>query len=102
MKHSIKHPLPPDRAKKMLDRLFDVYCKHYEEYDLETSWSDDQTAQIGMKVKGREISGQVKVCDDSYEVDIQLPRMVRLFKGRIRKELDATVAEWVAAEKRSG
>ena len=98
MKHAIKHPLSPDRAKKMLDRLFGVYGEHYKEYDLETSWSDEKTAQIGMKVKGREITGQVKVCDDCYEVDIELPAIVRMFKGRIRKELDDTVAEWVAAE----
>ncbi len=94
MKHTVKHPLAPERAKQMLGSLLDTYKEHYKEYEMQANWTGDDTAEIDMCISGRNIKGQVKVCDDCYEVDMDLPLFFRPFKKRIRKGMDEEVERW--------
>ncbi|MEM6706947.1 MAG: polyhydroxyalkanoic acid system family protein, partial [Acidobacteriota bacterium] len=94
MKHTVKHPLAPERARQMLTSLLDTYRDHYKDYDLKTEWKDDDTATVDMCISGRDIKGEVKVCDGTYEVDMDLPLFFRPFKGRIRKGLDEEIERW--------
>ena len=95
MKHSIKHPLAPDRARQMLGSLLDTYREHYAEYNLQADWKDDDTATIDLSISGRDIQGEVRVCEDCYEVDMKLPLFFRPFKGKIRKGLDEEIERWL-------
>jgi hypothetical protein len=95
MKHRVQHPLPSADAKKLLDRALDTYREHYAEYSLKTGWVDDETAQVGFEVTGKKIDGQIRVCEDGYEIDLDLPWVFLPFKNKIAKSLDREFARWI-------
>ena len=95
MKHRVQHPLASEEAKELLDRALDTYREHYAEYSLETGWVDDDTAAVGFQVTGKKIDGQIRVREDGYEIDLDLPWVFRPFRKKIARSLDREFARWI-------
>lgn len=97
MKHTVTHPLTRDAARTTLDRMLQTYGSHYAEHDVRTAWADDDTATIAFQVGRRTVEGRVAVRDDCYELDVDLPFLLRPFQGRIARAVDEEVAKWLDA-----
>ena len=95
MKHTVRHPLPPERAKQMLDRLLETYREHYKDYAMQSVWTDEETAEVDLCISGRDIKGEIRVCADCYEVDMKLPLFFRPFQSKIRRGMDEEVERWL-------
>jgi hypothetical protein len=96
MRHSISHQLERDAAKHVLDRAMDTYRQHYAEYGVETAWVDDETAEIGFQMTGRQVDGEIKVCADCFDIHLKLPWMLRPFRRRIARTFDEEFRRWLA------
>lgn len=78
----------------MFISLLDIYWDYYKDYDFKIEWKDDDMVMVDMCILGCDIKGEVKICDGSYEVDMDLLFFFWLFKGWIWKGFDEEVECW--------
>jgi len=95
MKHSIQHQLDHQHAKSVLDRAMDTYRQHYAEYNVETCWLDEHTAEIGFELTGQKVGGKIEVGVDRYDIHLELPWMLRFFERRIVDSFDQEFQRWL-------
>ncbi len=95
MKHTVRHDLELSKAKKMLRSLLDTYRSHYAEFDIQADWADDETANVGMSIQGREVQGTIQITPDCYDLDFDVPWLFLPFKPKIKKTVDAEVQRWL-------
>jgi hypothetical protein len=96
MRHSVHHELEPARAKAMLDRALDTYRAHYAEHGVETAWIDERTAEIGFELTGSKVDGRITVCEDCFDIDLDLPWILRPFSRRIAHSFEQELQRWMA------
>lgn len=97
MKHTVDHPLEAEKARQLLERALNTYVEDYAQYSMETGWKDEATAQVGFQVTGTRVDGEIKVCEGRYEIDLDLPWVLRPFKKEIVKSIDREFARWISS-----
>lgn len=101
MRQTVPHSLAPGEARELIERALETYRRHYPEHSIESEWGDVETARVGFHVTGRRIDGTIRICADCYEVDVDLPWILRPFGGRIAGAIEEELRRWVAhAERR--
>lgn len=63
-----------------------------EHASIEEERWDGDTLHFAFTAQGQHISGTMRVTDTHFVVDAKLPLMLRLFEGRIEKEIQKQVA----------
>ena len=61
MKHSIPHPLGPERARRVAEQAFASYAERFAEYRPALRWLDAQRAETSFTVKGVTLTGSIEV-----------------------------------------
>ena len=61
MKHSIKHSLSDELAKKATSKAFESYRERFAEYNPVVDWIRDDRADISFKAKGIKLDGNVQL-----------------------------------------
>jgi hypothetical protein len=51
-------------------------------------WVDDQSATGSMTYNGVTVSGAAQVTDNEVVLDVDLPRLARMFTSRIQKQVE--------------
>lgn len=95
MKHSVHHQLETAQAKEVLDRALDTYRAHYADHGVETAWVDERTAVVGFELTGSKVDGRITVCEGCYDIDLQLPWMLRPFGKRIAQTFEHEFQRWL-------
>ena len=95
MKHEIHHGLEPDLAKKAIDKAMEAYSARFADYNPRFSWVSDTKGELGFKAKGVSVDGQIEVVGDKILVDLQVPFLLRVFKGKAMDVIDREVKKWV-------
>lgn len=100
MKHTVSHSLGLDMARKVAKAAMDSYAQRYSEYKPITHWKNEDSADIGFTIKGISLKGAVQVTADSIELDLDVPFMLRPFKGTALAVIEAEIRKWISkAEK---
>ena len=81
MKIKRKHGRTQPEAKERLIALADAL-------GLTLQWIDEQSATGSMTYNGVSISGSAMVTDTEVVLDVSLPRLARMFEGRIQKQVE--------------
>ncbi len=55
---------------------------------MELQWVDEQSATGSMSYNGVTVSGAAQVTDTEVVLDVELPRLARMFEGRIKKQVE--------------
>jgi len=95
MKHSVQHALEPARARDVLGRALETYRQDYKEYDVTASWLDDERAAVGFSMPGGQIEGTITICSHCYDIDLELPLMLKPFSNRIAGVVDQELQRWI-------
>ncbi len=95
MKHSVQHTLERSRARELLDEALDAYRENYREYEVHTAWVDEETAEVGFRVTGTRIGGQIRVCENRYAIDVKVPWLFRPFRRKITATVDREFERWL-------
>lgn len=95
MKHEIHHGLEPDQAKKAIDKAMEAYSERFAEYNPRFNWVSDQKGELGFKAKGVSVDGTIEVAGPKILVDLQVPFLLRVFKGKAMDVIDREVKKWV-------
>jgi hypothetical protein len=99
MKHSVPHDLGLEQAKKVADAAFESYKSRFAEYNPTVSWAGDRRADISFKVKGVTLKGGVDVSTTSFELDLNVPFLLRPFKGKALGVIEEEIKKWIKKEK---
>ncbi len=94
MKHVVHHGLGFDTARKVADAAFASYKERFSQYHPEARWVTDKRAEITFKVKGIGLTGVVEVNERDIEMDLDVPFMLRPFKGTAIKLIEDEIDRW--------
>ena len=81
MKIKRKHKRTQAEAKQRLIALAD-------QMGMTLEWVDDQSATGSMSFNGVTVTGAAKVTDADVVLDVELPRLARMFSSRIQKQVE--------------
>jgi len=99
MKHSVPHDLGREKAKTVAERALESYAKRFAAYNPSVSWTGDHQASIGFKAKGVSLSGSLSVEERSIDMDLEVPFLLRPFKGKALGVIEEEIRKWVAKAK---
>lgn len=94
MKHSVKHDLGRELAKKATLKAFDAYRERFAKYNPSAEWVDDNRANIRFSAKGISLKGSVEVNDSSIDMDLDVPLLLRPFKGHAMGVIEDEIRKW--------
>jgi putative polyhydroxyalkanoate system protein len=77
-----------EEARNRADR---IAADLKQQFSMRSTWHGD-----ALKVSGNGVSGQLKVAEDSIELDVRLGFALKLMEGPIRSAIEATIDEELA------
>lgn len=96
MKHSVSHSLSKETARKVARHAFESYEKRFSDYTPKTAWKNDDEADISFSAKGMTLKGNVAVTDNSIDLDMDVPFLLRPFQSIALSVIEREIKEWIA------
>lgn len=94
-KHEIEHDLAPGVARQAIDSAMRSYLDRFRKYDPHFEWAGERDGEFGFKAKGLKVKGEFELQDDSLLIDVQVPLVLRAFKGKAIEVIDREVRRWI-------
>lgn len=95
MKHSVTHGLGKELACKVAKAACESYATRFKDYNPTTHWTSDDSADIGFGAKGITLSGKVTVNEQSIDLDLDVPFLLRPLKGKALAVIEESIKEWI-------
>lgn len=95
MKHVVPHDLGESRAKQVAQAAFDSYTEKFSQYHPKAVWRDARSADISFSVKGMSLSGSMEVSDSAITMDLDVPFLLRPFKGTALGVIEKEIKVWI-------
>ena len=86
MKIKKKHNKTQEEAKERMIALADTM-------GMDLQWVDNQSAVGSMQFNSVTITGAARVTDSHIELDVELPRLARMFSSRIEREVERKMGD---------
>lgn len=100
MKHSVPHQLGKAKAIEVCKKAFESYKARFAKYDPTATWVTEDRADIGFTAKGINLKGGLEVFDNRIEMDLEVPFLLRPFKGKALGIIEEEIQTWIGkAEK---
>jgi hypothetical protein len=100
MKHTVPHSLGIETARKVAKAAIASYAQRFSQYKPVASWKSEDAAEIGFTVKGMTLSGAIQVADRAIDLDLDVPFILKPFKGKAIGVIESEIKKWIAkAEK---
>ncbi len=99
MKHAVPHDLGQDLAKKVAESAFASYAQKFAKYEPKSNWVTPTRANISFSVKGMTLSGSLEVSSTSIEMDLDVPFLLKPFKGPAIAVIEGEIREWIKKAK---
>ncbi|HEX6276307.1 MAG TPA: polyhydroxyalkanoic acid system family protein [Polyangiaceae bacterium] len=99
MKHAVVHDLGQDLAKKVAVAAFASYAQKFGKYSPTANWVTDKRANISFSVKGMTLSGSLEVSATAIEMDLDVPFLLKPFKGTAISVIEGEIRAWIEKAK---
>jgi hypothetical protein len=99
MKHGVPHDLGLERAKQVAKAAFASYQEKFAKYNPKANWVDERRCKISFSVKGVTLDGTMEVFADKIEMDLDVPFLLRPFKGKALGVIEEEITKWVQKAK---
>lgn len=99
MKHVVPHDLGQEKARKAADAAFRAYTEKFSGYSPQANWVTPNRADISFNVKGMKLNGSLEVLERSIEMDLDVPFLLRPFKGTALGVIEGEIKTWLAKAK---
>ena len=100
MTHDIPHDLSFDLAKLAAEKAAEAYGKRFAEYDYRYKWVSNDRVELGFTVVGKRLEGAMTVKADRLQLEMEVPLMMRPFRGKALEIIEKEAREWMAKAKR--
>lgn len=95
MKHEIHHGLSPDLARKAVEKAMEAYSARFADYNPEFRWTSENVGRLGFRAKGVSVNGDIEIAGPKILVDLEVPFILRVFKGKAIEVIDREVNAWI-------
>jgi len=95
IKHEIEHGLEPELAHKAIDKAMEAYSARFADYNPRFHWKSDTEGELGFKAKGVSVDGTIDIEGPKILVDLDVPFILRVFKGKAIEVIDREVRKWI-------
>jgi hypothetical protein len=102
MKHTVAHDLGREQAKRVAEAAWNSYSARFANYSPTCQWEDQHKANIGFNVKGVSLKGSLEVNERDIALDLDVPFLLRPFKGQALKVIEEEIRTWIAKSKAGG
>jgi hypothetical protein len=99
MKHSVAHDLGREQAKRVAEAAWNSYSGRFSNYSPTCNWETDSKANIGFNVKGVSLKGSLEVSEKDIALDLDVPFLLRPFKGQALKVIEEEIRSWIGKSK---
>jgi hypothetical protein len=99
MKHAVSHDLGQERARQVADAALNAYKQKFAKYNPQSNWVTPTKADISFHVKGMTLKGALEVLPTSIEMDLDVPFLLKPFKGTAIDAIDREIREWIGKAK---
>jgi len=99
MKHSVAHDLGREQAKRVAEAAWNSYSARFANYSPTCQWENDNKANIGFNVKGVSLKGSLEVSEKDIALDLDVPFLLRPFKGQALKVIEEEIRNWIGKSK---
>jgi hypothetical protein len=99
LEHEIRHDLPPAQAQRIAKQAMQSYAERFAKYSPEVQWRGESQAEVAFTVKGMRLSGGLVIEADRFRLSLDVPFVLRPFKGRAFAMIEREVQEWLAKAK---
>ena len=99
MKHKIHHGLELPLAKKAIDKAMEAYSARFSDFNPTYDWVTENKGRLSFKAKGVKVEGEIDIQGSEVFVDLEVPFILRIFKGKAIQVIDEEVKGWVAKAK---
>ncbi len=95
LKHEIHHGLSLELARKAIDKAMEAYSVRFADYNPDFQWISETKGNLGFKAKGVKVAGEIEIAGPNILVDLEVPFLLRIFKGKAIEVIDREVKKWV-------
>ena len=95
MKHKIHHGLDLDLAKRAIGEAMKAYSARFSEFNPTFGWTTETKGEVGFRAKGVKVQGEIEIVGPEITVDLEVPFILRVFKGKAIKVIEEEVKMWV-------
>jgi hypothetical protein len=99
MKHLVHHGLGQDRAKQVAESAIKSYEAKFSEYSPRSTWKSATHADISFSVKGMKLNGALEIRENDFELDLDVPFLLKPFKGKALSVIEEEIKKWVEKAK---
>jgi|SRR5690242_17057931 hypothetical protein len=99
MKHEIEHGLSLDLAHKAIEKAMEAYGERFKDYNPNYEWIDETHGKVSFKAKGVSLSGIIEIEGPKISVDLDVPFIFRIFRGKAIEVIDREVRKWIEKAK---
>lgn len=99
MKHAVSHDLGQERARQVAEAALNAYKQKFAKYHPQSNWVSPTKADISFSVKGMTLRGALEVLPTTIEMDLDVPFLLKPFKGAAIEAIDSEIREWIGKAK---
>ncbi|HWO10697.1 MAG TPA: polyhydroxyalkanoic acid system family protein [Polyangiaceae bacterium] len=99
MKHTVAHDLGREQAKRVAEAAWNSYSGRFSKYSPTCKWENESKANIGFNVKGVSLKGSLEVGDRDIALDLDVPFLLRPFKGQALAVIEEEIRAWITKSK---
>jgi len=99
MKHVVHHGLGKAKAKEVAEHALSAYKERFAKYEPHANWEGADKANITFNVKGMKLKGALLVDEQDIEMELDVPFVLRPFKGKALGVIEEEIKKWVAKAK---
>jgi hypothetical protein len=99
MKHIINHSLGQELARKTISAAWNEYQWRFSKYNPILNWNSENLAAVGFNAKGLRFNGTFEIKSDRIEVELDVPLIMRPFKGLALGAVEREVERWISKAK---
>lgn len=100
MKHTIKHDLNPDMARRATQSAFENYAARFDQYNPKADWVTESHAKVSFSAKGITLRGDFVLRPGEIEIQLDVPFILKPFSKRAVTIVEEEVQEWVEKARR--
>ena len=95
MKDKIHHGLELPLAKKALDKAMEAYSARFSDYNPQFDWLTENKGQFSFSARSVTVEGSLEIVGPEVYVELEVPFILRIFKGRALDVIDSEVRRWI-------
>ncbi|MGF1469867.1 MAG: polyhydroxyalkanoic acid system family protein [Sandaracinaceae bacterium] len=95
IKHEIRHGLEPELARHAINHAMDGYRERFADFQPTFEWMNPDVGSFSFTALAVTTRGSLEIEGPLIYVDVEVPFLLRPFKGKAIDVIDREVRRWV-------